>query len=481
MTPADADVLRHRVRGPTLVEPVHLNNDVDLLTPLRNDTGNAERIIRLRGEGIRYCHAKKSWLCWDGRRWAVDDTHQVHRVVKEVMLGYLQQAIQRGDHEAEKFAKHSLDAKRIAWALAMAECELPVTPETLDAHPFLLNFQNGVVDLRTGALGPHQRELFLTKLVHFNYNPEAKCPTFLAFLARIFGAGPGASEAELARAARLIEYLRRAWGYSLTGSTAEKAIFIAHGGGGNNGKTTLLNTFRKVFEEYATLLQIDSLMTRQESSNSQADLADLRGARFVMTSETEEGQRLAEGKLKRITQGTGRIKAVRKYENPIEFDETHKIWMDANHKPVVRGTDNAIWNRLHPIPFDVSIPIDEIDRELPAKLIAEGEGILAWGVSGAVRYHKEGLGKPPEIEAAVADYRNDMDQLDDFIEEVCIVEPTQETQARELFSAYMEWAQEANGPRLSQTAFGTRMSGRGFAKKHEKRGTFYHGIGLKNQ
>jgi hypothetical protein len=84
-----------------------------------------------------------------------------------------------------------------------------------------------------------------------------------------------------------------------------------------------------------------------------------------MTSETEEGQRLAEGKLKRITQGMGKIKAVRKYENPIEFAETHKLCMDANHKPVVRGSDNAIWNRLHPVPFSITIPPDEIDRSCP--------------------------------------------------------------------------------------------------------------------
>jgi putative DNA primase/helicase len=115
-------------------------------------------------------------------------------------------------------------------------------------------------------------------------------------------------------------------GYSLTADTSEKAVFVCHGAG-NNGKTTLLSLFLRLLEEYAVLLQIDTLMVRAENNNTQADLADLRGARFVMTSETEEGQRLAEGKLKRITQGMGRIKAVRKYENPIEFSESHKLWL----------------------------------------------------------------------------------------------------------------------------------------------------------
>ncbi len=195
------------------------------------------------------------------------------------------------------------------------------------------------MDLRTGVLSLHDRHQFITKMVRYNYRPAATCPTFLRFLSRIMGIS----------ADRLIAYLQKAIGYSLTGITCEKAVFLLHGPG-DNGKTTLLALFLHVLTEYAVLLQIDSLMVRQESNNTQADLADLRGARFVMTSETEEGQRLAEGKLKRITQGMGRIKAVRKYENPIEFDESHKLWIDANHLPTVRGTDNAIWNRLHPIP-----------------------------------------------------------------------------------------------------------------------------------
>jgi putative DNA primase/helicase len=139
-------------------------------------------------------------------------------------------------------------------------------------------------------------------------------------------------------------------------------------GGGDNGKSTMLSTFRQLVEEYAVLLQVDTLMVRQESNNTQADLADLRGARFVQTSETEEGQRLAQGKLKRITQGMGKIKAVRKYENPIEFPETHKLWIDTNRKPSIRDADDrATFNRLHPIPFMVKIT--KIDREMPAKLL----------------------------------------------------------------------------------------------------------------
>ena len=248
-------------------------------------------------------------------------------------------------------------------------------------------------------------------------------------------------------------------------------------GSGNNGKTTLLSTFLHLLEEYAVLLQVDTLMVRQESNNTQADLADLRGARFVMTSETEEGQRLSQGKLKRITQGMGKIKATRKYENPIEFSETHKLWMDTNSKPVIRAVDDqATFNRLHPIPFTVTIPKDEIDKELPRKLLAEAEGILAWAVEGAIEWRRNGLGKPPEVTAANDDWKAENDQLGRFIDDRCVVAEPFSGKARQLYMCYREWATEAGETPITETLFGRRLTARGFSKVDRKYGAVYIGI-----
>ena len=467
------------------VEPQEIRPD--LTGYLSNDYGNTGRLIALYGRDIRYCHAFKKWLVWDGRRWSTDETDQARKLAKLAMLEAFTQAVrkQKGK-DAERFALGSLDCKRITSALSMAQCELPIAPAELDTQPFLLNCLNGTIDLRTGHLQEHQREDFLTKLVRFNYRPQGGCPTFMRFLERIMGGGPDAPERELERAGRLIEYLQKAVGYSLTGTTSEKVVFMPYGPG-NNGKTTLLSTFLKILEEYAVLLQIDTLMVRQESNNTQADLADLRGARFVMTSETEEGQRLAEGKLKRITQGMGRIKAVRKYENPIEFQESHKLWMDANHRPVVRGTDNAIWNRLHPIPFGVIISDEEIDRELPGKLMAEAEGILAWAVAGAIRWFKDGLGRPPEVEKERLAWRGNMDQVGRFIEERCTLDDLAQVRnpddlaqvrGRELYAAYRKWCEESGERTIRENEFSQRIVERGPTKKRTNKGAVYSGIGL---
>lgn len=452
-----------------------------LLEFLRNDTGNAGRLILKFGDRLRYCPAMRKWLCWDGRRWAVDDKGAARRLAKQAMLDYLAEATEAEDKDHMAFAYHSLDARRIANLLTMAECELVVTPGELDTHPFLINFLTGTVDLRTGELSPHNPAHFITKLVHHNYNPQAECPLFLSVIARMMGNHPDASEPELDRAERMVNYLQRALGYSLTGTTEEKAVFVPFGRG-NNGKTTLLSTFLLLLEEYSVLLQVDTLMARQESNNTQADLADLRGARFVMTSETEEGQRLSQGKLKRITQGMGKIKATRKYENPIEFPETHKLWMDTNAKPMIRAAeDQATFNRLHPIPFTVTIPPEEIDKSLPRKLLAEAEGILAWAVEGAKLWWRDGLGKPPEVAAANDDWRAENDQLGRFIEECCVVADSFSGKARQLYECYRTWAEGAGERGISETLFGRRLKDRGFAKEHRRYGTVYVGIALRVQ
>jgi putative DNA primase/helicase len=268
---------------------------------------------------------------------------------------------------------------------------------------------------------------------------------FLQFLHRIMGDGPDVSNEDGDRAARLAVYLQKAFGYCLTGDVSEKVIFCFFGSG-NNGKTTLLETIRFVLWEYSAQLQIDTLMShrQRESNASLADLADLRGARFVTTSEAEQGGRLAEGKLKYLSAGMGEVKTCRKYENPITFRATHKLFIDANHKPVLRGADQAIWNRLRLAPFTVTIPTEDIDKTLLEKLKEEAEGILAWMVDGCHRWRLEGLGDPPEVTEASAGWRSEMSPLTDFLEDCCEIRPGAFCSVSELRKAYGAWA-EQNG------------------------------------
>lgn len=450
----------------------------DLTAHSFNDHGNAERLNAMFGNDLRYCHPLKKWFVWDGQRWAPDETGKAVHFAKRTMIEFNSQVVlkHKGD-AAEKFARASLNMRSITGMLAMAQSDLYVMPSQLDTHPELLNFQNGTVDLRSGTLRPHDRADFITKLIHYDYVPTATCPLWLRALDQMMGGGPDASEGNLESSQRMVEYLQRAFGYSLTGLTSEKAIFVLFGKG-NNGKSTMLTTFRQLIAEYAVLIQADSLMSRQESNNTQADLADLRGARFVQTSETEEGQKLSQGKVKRITQGMGMIKAVRKYENPIEFPETHKLWLDTNRKPDIRDADDsATFNRLHPIPFTVTIT--DIDREMPAKLIGEAEGILAWAVQGAVMWYENGLEKPEEIDAARERWRSDSDQLGRFVAECCVVHKGCRVPASALYAEYSRWAEAGKEKdTLSGTFFGRKIGER-YTKDEKNSGNYYLGIGLK--
>jgi putative DNA primase/helicase len=396
------------------------------------------------------------------------------------MVEFLRQAVADKNETAEKFARASLNAGRIENMLALAECEIFIRPEQLDVDPYLLNFINGTVDLRTGTLRPALRSDYITKLVNYSYLSDAKCPRWLLFLEEIMGGGPDAGQEAQERAGRMVDYLQRSLGYSITGCTIEKAIFVLFGRG-DNGKSTMLNTVRQLVEEYAVLLQADSLMVRQESNNTQADLADLRGARFAQTSETEEGQRLAQGKLKRITQGMGKIKAVRKYQNPIEFSETHKLWMDTNRKPAIKDADDgATFSRLHPVPFVVQIPRERIDRDLPAKLMSEAEGILAWFVAGAVLWAAEGLSRPPEVESARAAWHDEVDQLGQFISERCVIGEAFRVRTSQLYSAYHEWCQKSGEKHTTPSAaFRDKIENRNFQVKHTNSGDVYLTIGLR--
>lgn len=456
-----------------------LRDPPNLMTYQFNDHGNAERMIALHGPDMRFCYAIKNWLIYDGMRWALDEAGRAFKIAKETMIEFYRQASQAGNREAEGFSRRSLESRRIMSMLVMAQCELVVQPRDLDSDPYLLNFTNGTVDLRTGQLQGHRRTDFITKLILYRYDQASKCPRWLAFLDQIMGGGPDAGEAELARAERLIEYLQRAFGYSLTGCTSEKAVFIPFGDG-DNGKSTLLSTISRLAEEYAVLLQVDTLMVRQESNNTQADLADLRGARFVQTSETEEGQRLAQGKLKRITQGMGKIKATRKYENPIEFPETHKLWIDTNRKPTIRDADDkATFNRLHPIPFTIKIPADRIDKMLPEKLLGEAEGILAWLVAGAKAWCEVGLMKPLEVRVANEQWRSESDKLARFIEECCIAADTLSIPTSRLYARYKAWAESGSEAPMTATEFGVKLAGKGCTKKHKNTGDVFLGIGLR--
>ena len=468
------------------------------------DLGNARRLVRLYGQDLRHVTGW-GWLRWTGQRWQRNEKY-VMRCAKATALSYyddaaelLRQAKQqaviakaaaaRGDKLAEKeaqdtmnrlkeragilsdWAKASQARSRLEALVRLAESEPTVTaePADFDAEPWLLNCINGTVDLRTGALAPHQREDRLTKLAPVAYDPTADCPTFTKFLQRIMG-----------ERQELIEFLQRLIGYALTGSVREQMLFFWYGAGAN-GKSTLLNILLALLgEDYARQAAPDILTVGRDRHPT--ELADLAGVRLVASIEVAEGKQLAEAVVKQMT-GGDKIKARFMRQDFFQFDPTFKIFLAANHKPVIKGTDHAIWRRIKLIPFEVTIPEAEQDKELLDKLRAEMPGILAWAVRGCLDWQQNGLGVPEDVKAATAAYRDESDLLATFLAEYTELEGACQAQAGALFKAYRAWAANnglSDREMLSNVRFGRQLGERGFDKyvDHGSHHTYYIGLRL---
>jgi len=266
-------------------------------TPL----GNAERLVYEHGANIRYCPAWNSWLVWDGRRWSIDYNAAIHRKAHNTVRAIGREAQDTSDlklaaaiesHARRSETKYNLDAMI---GSAQTLNGVSITPEELDKDPYLLNCQNGVINLRTGQITQHakSKHLMLMKMASVSYVPGAQCPLFLQFLDEIFKGD-----------AAMIEYVQKIIGYSLTGNVMEKALFLFLGDG-NNGKTTLLETIRHMLGDYAGVVDINALMQGSQDSARERAIADLHGKRFVTASESEASHRFAEATIKRLTGGIG--------------------------------------------------------------------------------------------------------------------------------------------------------------------------------
>jgi putative DNA primase/helicase len=436
------------------------------------DLANARRLVRKYAKDLRYCFAFGKWLVWDGRRWPVDNTGEASRRAKEIVRGIFAEAMNDSlsGEERQALAKWAIRSEsetRIQAMLSLAQSEpgMPVTTEELDRDPMLLNCLNGTIDLRTGKLRPHDRHDRITRVLDVEYDPGANCPLWDAFLYKIMG-----------ESQPLIDFLRRAVGYTLTGQTIERVLFILFGEGAN-GKSVFTETIAALLGGYAKRTPTSTLMIKRNDGIPN-DIAALRGMRLVHASESEQGRRLAESQIKDWT-GGDTIAARFLHREFFEFKPEFKIWLRTNHKPKIIGTDEAIWDRIKLIPFAVRIEKGDQDKALAQKLLAELPGILAWAVRGCLEWQGDGLDVPAAVETASQQYRLEMDSFSNFVEACCVVGPNMWALSKDLRLAYKAWA-EANGERylLEGRDFEERLRGLGCEAKSKHAGRGWEGIGL---
>jgi len=416
------------------------------------ESGTAERFVSEHGQNIRFCNEWKKWLTWDGKWWRVEGaTGRVQRFLKRTLRKARTDAARVGDKEmvAWLFAAEKRSTRDNIVSLSRHEAEVQVESGDLDVKPMLLNCSNGTIDLTTAKLRAHQRSDLITQITRVEYIPHATCPRWEAFLDKI-----------LAGDRSLIAFVRRAVGYSLSGEIREHVLFILWGSGAN-GKSTLLEVLLSLFGRYGTSAARDLLIAKTHDRHP-TELVDLFRARFVVCHETNEEQRFDESKLKTLT-GGDRIKTRRMGEDFWEFSPTHKLWLGTNHRPAIRGTDLAIWRRIHLVPFEVTIPPAEQDAELPAKLKQELPGILKWTLEGCLAWQREGLNPPAKVQAAVQEYRHSEDRFGAFIADCCVVGPRYQATTAVLYNGFKTWAEANNEFPLNSIAFGKKLREHGLS------------------
>lgn len=402
--------------------------------PNLTDLGNAKRMIQLFQNVLLYCPTHGSWYVYDESRWKRDMDGAVARHAKATVATIFDEAATETDPGRQtglrRHALRSESSRALSSmvALASTEIEVAIPSQRLDANPWVFNAQNGTLDLRTGQLYDHDRTDYITKVSNVAYDPNATCPLWDEFL------NYAMEEDE-----EVVNFIHRFFGYCLTGLVTEQVLLFMEGTG-SNGKTTALLMIMHVLGDYA-IQGAPGLLLAKKGESHPTEVADLEGARFVANSEVEKGKPFAEALIKQLT-GSDPIKARRMRKDFWQFEPTHKLCIAANHRPIIKGNDEGIWRRVLRIPWNKSIPADKKDPFFLDKLKLEAPGIMRRLVEGCLEWQKHGLNPPSKVTIATEEYREEMDVLSDFMEELCIIGTSHRIPQKELYLAYVEWCEE---------------------------------------
>jgi putative DNA primase/helicase len=433
------------------------------------DVGNAESFYELHGNDFIFIKEKKTWIKFDGVRW-VEAEAEAKRKMIDTMRSKSKLAMSVFPPDSDqmkqivKWCLASESSYRLAGAMNLATIYVFRSINDFDKDPWLLCCKNGAVDLKTGKLRPATPEDMLQRSTNITHDAETKCSRWVQFLDEVF---TGNEE--------LIDFIQRAIGYTLTGLTREQCLFILFGTGAN-GKSVFLGVLGDLLGEYGLTTSF-STFKEQNYDSIPNDVARMTAARMVKSAEIKEGARLNEERIKALT-GGDRVTARFLHNEWFDFDPIAKFWVAVNHKPVIRGTDEAIWRRIRLIPFEETFPPERRDKDLLEKLRMELPGILNWAIEGCLKYQKKGLEPVEKVKRATELYRSESDVINQFLQEKSIEKTGARAKGSDLYNAYKTWCIENGEQALNSTQFGRRLVEKGYEK--EKRGSYvyYLGIGI---
>jgi len=418
------------------------------------------------GGRMRYCEPLGGWFAWTGTHWKRDVIGQCREFVKSYAAELFQQAVALQDEDVFRSAKRAGSASGVRALLELLSSEEGIAFEEheADANPWLLNCANGTLDLKTGELRDHEPKDLLTRCTSVDFDPNAAAPLFEEFLRQI---QPG----EHVRG-----FLARFFGYAANGLVREHIMPFFYGPGAN-GKSVLASTISHALGDYAHPGPPTLISYSGTHEPHPTDVASCVKRRLVILHETQRGAKFNASKVKQLT-GGDKLSARFMRADHFEFDPTHTMICLSNYKPQGDGSDAALWRRILLVPFHVTIPDEEQDKQLTEKLRAEAPGILRWLVEGHRDWHEHGLQVPPSIRQQTADYRAAEDVIGRFIEERCALGPGFKVQGGKLYEAFKRWCSSQGEDPVRGNEFSEELKGRGYAKKRTAAGMVYSGIGL---
>lgn len=417
------------------------------------DSGNAELFRRLWHRAVRYLLDKRCWIVWSGKRWEYDVGNAT---VRRRALVSIREFVRDS-----KWAAKSESSARIDAMLSMAQSleGMSLVASELDANDGILNVNNGVIDLDTQELLPHDPNYLCSHITDTDFIDSARSELWEKFLHRATGGDENFSS-----------YLARFAGYCLGGSIGEKCFFFVYGPG-DTSKSTFLNAIGRMMGDYCAFVNIDTWMKQQSIGGNRGDLVRLMGCRVAISGEPNAGSRFDSSLIKQFTGGDP-ITFAAKYQGECTFKPKAKIVMAGNDSPAIRGGDEPLWRRMRRIPFDVQIPRDEQDRKLADKL-AEPDvrsAILAWAINGLREWKRSGLGMCEAVAGSTAEYRESEDEFMQFIGDNYVITGNENDTvgSTELSVAYEEWSRREMAAKMSGKSIVSRLVQLG-CKKHRTR------------
>lgn len=447
--------------GHAATAPLVDEKTIDARPPEFSDEALALRFADENEHHLRYVDEWSKWFQWNHAVWAEDKTRGACDLARAVC--------RKASAEASSGGKQIASAKTVAATLSLARADrrLAARSGQWDANPWLLNTPAGVVDLQRGealeCTDSERAGFYSTKITAVS--PGGKCNRFLSFLDEITGGDRS-----------LAEFIQRMFGYSICGSTMEHAMFFLYGTGAN-GKSVLLNTISGILGDYHRTAPIETF-TASHTDRHPTELASLQGRRLVTATETEEGRRWAEAKIKALT-GGDKIAARFMRADFFEFVPVFKLVIAGNHKPGLRSVDEAIRRRFHLVPFAVTIPEEDRDPQLGDKLRSEWPGILQWLIDGCIDWQERGLAPPEAVTSATRAYLEAEDAFGAWLDESCELDVGAWEGTSALFASWRKWAERAGEHTSTQKRLFQNLETRGFSPERKSAARGFRGIRIR--